>query len=176
MRLIEEAQCTCSCGARLGYTAEDVHFTEGNSYVVCPKCQTAIYISGEVEHICENCGICFIPESYIGENGVEYAKCPDCGSTEYISDGIDLDETNLCYPQHFFHFSGDSAKPISDQVTTEWARDCLSHLDKDCDFYFTGSGDTLCIAVKSDESMREATVYVCKKYSECNVTLPIEKF
>lgn len=171
MRILEEKYCKCStCGTKLAYTEDDLHNGE---YIICPCCQTRIFFNRS-NVTCSKCGNTKDFAPYIGANGALYAKCSHCGNEEWLDDGIELDETNISYPQHFYHYT-DAAK-ISDKETTEWVRDCITHLDKDNDCYMHQSGDTLCIAMKTDESINEATVYVCKKYSECSLIIPENKF
>lgn len=173
MRIIEEKICECShCGTKLAYTEDDLRNGE---YLICPCCQTRIFIDNKYSDVmCSKCGNTKDFAPYIGANGSLYAKCSHCGNEEWIDEGIDLDENNINYPQHFFHYS--TGVKVGDKQTTEWVRECISHLDRETDYWMTGSGNTLCIAVKTDESLNEATVFVCKNYSECDITLPDDKF
>lgn len=186
MRIIDERKCQChTCGNTLAYTEEDIHNNAGDSFIICPCCETRIFLVDGVPCSamisCDNCNKSFeLPseycDTYIGANGCEYTTCPHCGNEQWIGEGIELDKNNIIYPQHFYHYSGTRTVPISDDRTTDWIRECISKLDKETDSYLISSGDTLCFAVKSDESTHEATVYVCKEYSECNITIPEEKF
>lgn len=175
MKVLLNKHRQCMCGALLIYTDKDIKQYAGNRYIVCPHCSTRLYLEDNEIYTCDNCGKDFVlTDKHIGANGCLYTICPHCHSEEWIDPGIDLDETNICYPQHFFQYT--NGKSIDDQTTTEWVRDCISHLDKESDYYLMSSGDTLCIVVKSDEESHEATVFVCKKYSECSVIIPAEKY
>lgn len=177
MRIISEKYCKCSCGAQLAYTDEDVFGNDGNNFVICPQCKNQIFLN-EINvsiHTCDKCGENFEPETYIGAHGDVFAVCPHCGNEEWINEGVSLDSTNLSYPQHFYHCSENAVK-ISDVRITEWVRECLDRIDKDSDYCMTASGDTLCIVAKTDEELNEVTVYVCKNYSECQITLPENYF
>lgn len=174
MRIISEKYCKCTCGTQLAYTNEDVFENAGDDFVICPQCKNRIFLD-TTTHTCEKCGEDFEPETYIGAFGDTFAVCPHCGSEEWIDEGISLNSTNLNYPRHFYHYSENAVK-ISNERITQWARECLSNLGKDTDYSMTACGDTLCFVAKTDEETREATVYVCKNYFECQVTLPEKIF
>lgn len=177
MRIVEEKFGKCSCGANLAYTEDDIHKNAGDEFIICPKCQTRLYINSYTPpFICEECGKEFETETYIGEDGAEFAICPHCNEVTFVGDGIKLNESNVCYPKHFFQYAGKHTKAMSDEETTKYVRECISKIDKDTDYYIIGSGDTICFAAKSDEDLHEVTCYVCKKYSECHVEIPEEKF
>ena len=177
MRILEEKTCRCACGTKLAYTEEDLHGGEDCKYIVCPQCGKQIAIIDRDVYVCDHCRKDFeVTDAYIGDSGSLFAKCPHCGSEEWIGNGVDLDETNICFPQHFYHYANEGTVAISDEQTTKYVRECAARLDKDFDYAFTGSGDTLCFAVKTDESTKEATVFVCKNHYECSFTLPEDKF
>ena len=174
MRILEEKNIKCSCGAELAYTEEDIHKNSGDNFIICPRCQSHIFINAFTPRkVCDNCGREYEAETYIGADGAEFAICPHCQKETFVDDGIELTIKNISYPEHFYKYNG---VEISDAKTTEWIRECVAKIDKDSDYYLIGSGDTLCYAVKSDEESHEVTCYVCKKYSESHVTIPEEKF
>lgn len=168
MRILEEKQCQCSCGAKLAYTEDDIHTNVGDEFIICPRCQNHIFfVDREPATVCSECGTEFEASPYIGAYGAKYVKCPRCGNEEWYNDGIELTQENITFPQHFFRF-GDGGKQMSDDETTKWVRECISRLKQGDDFYYINSGDTLCIALKTDE---EATVFVCKEIAECSLNI-----
>lgn len=168
MRILEEKQCQCSCGAQLAFTEEDIHYNDGDEFIVCPRCQNRInLVDCEPTMRCGECDTEFKASPYIGAFGAKYVKCPRCGNEEWYDDGIELTKTNIAYPQHFFHFKSDG-KQMSDGEITKWVRECVSKLNQEDDFYIINSGNTLCIALKTDD---EATVFVCKEVAECNLDI-----
>lgn len=166
MRILKEEKLKCSCGAQLAFTEEDIHETFGFKYITCPCCQNNIALLSETI-TCGECDEEYAVNPYIGAYGAKYIKCPRCGNEEWFDDGIELTQENIVYPQHFFRF-GDGGKQMSDDETTKWVRECISKLKQGDDFYYINSGDTLCIALKTDE---EATVFVCKEISECSLNI-----
>lgn len=167
MRILEEKQCQCSCGAKLAYTEDDIYTNAGDEFIICPRCQNRIFFEEDESTVCSECGTEFEANPYIGAYGAKYVKCPRCGNEEWYDDGIELTKTNIAYPQHFFHFKNDGKK-MSDNEITKWVRECVSKLNQEDDFYFINSGDTLCIALRSDE---ETTVFVCKEVAECSLDI-----
>lgn len=167
MRILEEKQCQCSCGAKLAYTEDDIYTNAGDEFIICPHCQNRIFFEEDESTVCSECGTEFEASPYIGAYGAKYIKCPRCGNEEWYDDGIELTKTNIEYPQHFFHFKNDG-KQMSDGEITKWVRECVSKLNREDDFYFINSGDTLCIALRSDE---ETTVFVCKEVAECSLDI-----
>lgn len=165
MRILEEKQCQCSCGVQLAFTEEDIHETFGLKYITCPRCQKNITLVETTT--CSECDEEYAVSPYIGAYGAKYVKCPRCGNEEWFDDGIELTQENITFPQHFFRF-GDGGKQMSDDETTKWVRECISRLKQGDDFYYINSGDTLCIALKTDD---EATVFVCKEISECSLNI-----
>lgn len=167
MRILEEKQCQCSCGAKLAYTEDDIHTNAGDEFIICPCCQNHILFEEDESTVCNECGTEFETSPYIGAYGAKYVKCPRCGNEEWYDDGIELTKTNIAYPQHFFHFKNDG-KQMSDDEITKWVRECVSRLSQEDDFYFINSGDTLCIALRSGD---ETTVFVCKEVAECSLDI-----
>jgi DNA-directed RNA polymerase subunit RPC12/RpoP len=109
-------------------------------------------------------------DTYEGYAGMRHIKCPECGyeiMSEYF-DGIELDENNVKYPKHFYLMS-ENAKDISNEEIQTWVRRCLSRLRvcENGDYTFSGSGNTIVFAFKSEE---EYTVYVAKNYAELSIT------
>ena len=78
------------------------------------------------------------------------------------------------YPKDFYSF--ENAVPIKDTEITEWVKECINDLDKDTDFSYRASGDTIVFAYKSDEDLPAATVIVAKKYQETDVKISRKNF
>lgn len=174
----EEIVCPY-CESKLAYDRSDVYIYEGDEYITCPCCGSDIiripHNHSDIflpRHTCEHCYQRFDAESYEGANGSEYAICPFCGNEEIVGDGVELTAANVEFPKHFFSYK--NGKPVSDATVTEWIRDSVSKLDKGIDILYTGSGNTIAIAIKSD--MDEAMVIVAKDYYEASVSIPHEKY
>jgi hypothetical protein len=59
---------------------------------------------------CDNCGttLCVEKNDYkIGEHGFLYYLCPVCSTNNYTKEHIQLDETNIQYPDNFEAFECD---------------------------------------------------------------------
>ena len=102
----------------------------------------------------------------------EWIYCGVCG--EQIAIWEDDTPTEVTYPQDFYSYA-DSVK-VKDSETNEWIKKCVSDLDKDTDYSFMASGDTIVFAFKSDETMPSATVVVAKKYQETDVKISRKNF
>ena len=108
-----------------------------------------------------------------------YVECPCCGfSIPLNSKEVDNGETPTInavqYPRDFYSF--ENAVPIKDTEITKWVKECINDLDKDTDFSYRTSGDTIVFAYKSDEDLPAATVVVAKKYQETDVKISRKNF
>ena len=108
-----------------------------------------------------------------------YVECPCCEFSIPLNskevDDCDTPTINTVqYPQDFYSYA-DSAK-VKDSETNEWIKKCVSDLDKDTDYSFMASGDTIVFAFKSDEDVPAATVVVAKKYQEVDVKISRKNF
>lgn len=97
----------------------------------------------------------------------EWIYCGVCG--EQITIWEDDTPTEIMYPQDFHSYA--NAVKVKDSETNEWIKRCVSDLDKDTDYSFMASGDTIVFAFKSDEDVPSATVVVAKKYQEADVKI-----
>lgn len=171
---------TCPyCNSQFTYNKDDIRTTALDTYIWCPCCDSRIYIGEEKSdnnYICSDCSNEFCAEPYIGANGILWAKCPYCGAEEYIDDGIALTVDNIEYPTHFYKYDSKYTKEVSDERITEQIKRLINKINKDNDFYYWASGDTVIVVYKSDEDFNEVQVIVCRKYSESNVQIPKEKF
>ena len=127
--------------------------------------------SGKVA-LCEDCEsyseVKEEDEIFYGEFGLPYIHCPECGGEAYIEDeeGIHVDENNLEFPQHFYHFSSSKkAVKISDENLQRMARDVLRRLKGkgENNFTFEATGDSMVIALDFED---EAMVIVARDYYE----------
>lgn len=108
-----------------------------------------------------------------------YVECPCCGfSIPLNSKKVDSEETptinTVQYPRDFFSYA--DGVPVKDAEINEWIKGCANELDKDTDFSYRASGDTIVFAYKSDEDLPAATVIVAKKYEEVDVKIPRKNF
>ena len=124
--------------------------------VVCDNCESELVVDRE--------------DTYIGELGCRYVKCPCCGVEISIDDGITLTSENLSFPRHYHSFK-DGVKQSNDRVD-EYVKECIEALrnSKDKNFYatHTGTGDTHVFVFKYDGD-EEYVVYVGKGGYETNV-------
>lgn len=168
-----------SCHSRLLIEKSDIF---NDNTVTCPCCGNRISFLNfdpattpdvELPCICSSCGglIEEADNPFIGAHGSLYTKCPHCGSNEWIGEGERLNETNVEFPKHFYHFTKPQAKPMGDDYLTESARSCIEQLKKGNDFWYTATGDSFVFAFTTNEAGTEATVVVCRDYSECDVEL-----
>ena len=163
------------CNSKLTYYESDIQPSYERAYIVCPCCHKDIFVmDDEPTWLCEWCGAAFEGEPYIGVNGAEWVDCPKCGERTFVSEGIEITADTVEYPKHFCSYS--KGKPVDDEQINEWIKDAVNQLDKDVDYSGHASGDTIVLAYKSDEDYSSATVIVAKKYSECEVQIPREKF
>ena len=102
----------------------------------------------------------------------EWIYCGVCG--EQITIYEDDTPTEVMYPQDFHSYT--NAVKVKDSETNEWIKKCVSDLDKDTDYSFMASGDTIVFAFKSGEYVPSATVVVAKKYQETDVKISRKKF
>lgn len=75
-----------------------------------------------------------------------YVECPCCGfSIPLNSEKVDDEETptinTVQYPKDFFSYA-DSVS-IKDAEINKWVKECINDLDKDNDYSFRASGDTI---------------------------------
>lgn len=108
-----------------------------------------------------------------------YVECPCCGfSIPLNSEKIDDCDTptinTVQYPKDFYSF--ENAVSIKDTEVNKWVKECINDLDKDTDFSYRASGDTIVFAYKSAEDSSVATVIVAKKYEETDVKIPRKNF
>lgn len=189
MRVIEnkiEKEMICPhCGSHIAYDSEDITSLNGKEWIYCGACGEEINLEKSVDCItpdlkppffCDKCRKEFNTLPHIGADGSLFATCPKCNNEVWVGEGIELNPQNIEYPKHFYTYNNEDTVIISDKRIQEWVREAAAKLDKDNDYYFTGAGDTLVIAVKADESVSECTIYVCKGYSECNFKISKEKF
>lgn len=100
--------------------------------------------------------------------------CPVCNKEISIYDSETPTIETIQYPRDFFSYANGAS--IKDEKITEWIRECISYLDKNSDYAFVGSGDTMVFAYKSDEEPTSATVIVAKKYQETDVKISPKNF
>ena len=102
----------------------------------------------------------------------EWIYCGVCG--EQITIWEDDTPTEVTYPQDFHSYA--NAVKVKDNETNEWIKKCVGDLDKDTDYSFIASGDTIVFAFKSGEDVPAATVVVAKKYQEVDVKISRKNF
>ena len=168
------------CNSKLAFTDEDIcswDIPKSELWLYCGACGRQFFITDKDDEptwSCEWCGETFSGEPYIGVHGAEWVDCPKCGERTFVSEGIEITADTVEYPKHFYTYG--KGKSISDERINEWIKDAVNALDKDVDYSGHASGDTIVLAYKSDEDYSSATVIVAKKYSECEVKIPKEKF
>lgn len=168
----------CStCGSTLLVEESDIHYNDGDKFIICPCCNARIFIDvpPPSELTCESCHKVFEePESYIGHYGLRFVRCPHCNYEQILNEGIELTPQNVVYPQHFDSYA--NGVSIKDEEINKWIKQCLSNLNKDQDFALVASGNTYVMAYKSDYDCHTAEVLVSKRYESTEVTMPAEIF
>lgn len=173
----ENREVVCSaCNSKLLLVPEDIHNDGVNDYYICAACGAHIKIAAyePSEYFCDKCGKLLPDEKCEGWMGCLWTKCPYCGEDNLVEEGIELTPENVVYPLHFY--DTEDASKVSDQTLQEYVREVAARLDKDTDYAFTGTGDSIVFAFKSDPDYSEATVIVARGYHETTVTIPREKF
>lgn len=100
--------------------------------------------------------------------------CPVCNKEISIYDSETPTAETIQYPQNFYSF--ENAVSVKDSAVNEWVKECINDLDKDTDFSYRASGNTIVFAYKSDESLPAATVIVAKNYQETDVKISRKNF
>lgn len=141
---------------------EDHYQDEQQEYeITCPHCRSKLaYTFNDIMH------------NIFGD---KYIYCGVCGGEIFLFDG---DETptidTIQYPKDFYSFA--NAVPIKDNEINKWVKECINDIDKDSDFSYRASGDTIVFAYKSDEDLPAATVIVAQKYQETDVKISRKNF
>ena len=130
----------------------------------------------EYEITCPHCRskIAYTFDDVVSGGGSEWLYCGACNKEISLSEDETPTIDTVQYPRDFF--SSVNGVPIKDDEINEWARECLNDLDKDTDYSYRASGDTMVFAFKSDESLPAATVIVAKKYQETDVKISRKNF
>ena len=125
----------------------------------------------EYEIVCPHCKskLAYTFDDVVSD---EWIYCGVCD--EQIAIWEDDTPTEVTYPQDFYSYA--NAVKVKDSETNEWIKKCVGNLDKDTDYYFMASGDTIVFAFKSDEDVPVATVVVAKKYQEADVKISRKNF
>lgn len=125
----------------------------------------------EYEIVCPHCKskLAYTSDDVVSN---EWIYCGVCG--EQITIYEDDTPTEVTYPQDFHSYA--NAVKAKDNETNEWIKKCVGDLDKDTDYSFIASGDTIVFAFKSDEDVPAATVIVAKKYQEADVKISRKNF
>jgi hypothetical protein len=141
--------------------------------IICPHCSSVIAYEWDSldRHITKSgrsyicCGACH-EAIYINENNVDNVSIDEFDETPTID--------TIQYPKDFYSF--ENAVPIKDDEVNKWVNECINDIDKDTDFSYRASGDTIVFAYKSDEDLPSATVTVAKRYEEADVKIPRKNF
>lgn len=104
----------------------------------------------------------------------DWIYCPVCNKEISIYDSETPTAETIQYPQDFYSF--ENAVQVKDSAVNEWVKECINDLDKDTDFSYRASGNTIVFAYKSDESLPAATVIVAKNYQETDVKISRKNF
>jgi hypothetical protein len=103
-----------------------------------------------------------------------WIDCPVCDKEISIHDSEAPTIEAIQYPQNFWSFA--NAVHVKDDEVNEWVKECINDLDKNTDFSYRASGDTIVFAYKPNEGLSEATVTVAKNYQEADVKIPRKNF
>ena len=128
--------------------------------ITCPHCKSKIaYTFGDV-----------ISDSFNGN----WIYCPVCDKEILIYDSETPTTETIQYPKDFFSYA--DGVPVKDTEINKWVKSCAYDLDKDTDFSYRASGDTIVFVYKSDEDLPAATVIVAKKYQKTDVKISRKNF
>lgn len=171
----EKREISCpECKSELLISNDDICKASDSEYVVCPCCNSKIILSGTMPYECPECGKDFCGTPYIGSQGCYFVRCPHCKEEVLLDGGIEITPESINYPTHFYSY--EHGKEIKEDVLNQWVKECVNRLSKDADYAYSGSGDSIVFAYKSDLDLNLATVVVARKYSECDVTIPPERY
>lgn len=141
-----------------------------NNYAEVPPTQ-------EYEIVCPHCKSKLVYETYdvCSCNDDRWIYCEACGKEINISEDDEFPTAKtIQYPKDFFSYA--DGVPVKDTEINKWVKDCINDLDKDTDYAFRASGDTMVFAYKSDADVPSATVIVAKKYQECEAKISQKNF
>lgn len=130
----------------------------------------------EYEITCPHCRskIAYTFDDVVSGGGSEWLYCGACNKEISLSEDETPAIDTVQYPRDFF--SSVNGVPLKDNEINNDIKECLNDLDKDTDYSYRASGDTMVFAFKSDESLPAATVIVAKKYQETDVKISRKNF
>ena len=130
----------------------------------------------EYEITCPHCRskIAYTFDDVVSGGGSEWLYCGVCNKEISLSEDELPTIDTVQYPKDFFSFV--NGVSLKDNEINNDIKECLNDLDKDTDFSYRASGDTMVFTFKSDESLPAATVIVAKKYQETDVKISSKKF
>lgn len=130
----------------------------------------------EYEITCPHCGskIAYTFDDVVSGGGSEWLYCGACNKEIPLSEDELSTIDTVQYPKDFFSFV--NGVSLKDNEINNDIKECLNDLDKDTDFSYRASGDTIVFAYKSDESLPAATVVVTKNYQETDVKISRKNF
>ena len=121
---------------------------------------------------CEYCEEELHGEPQVGQLGLKYIHCDNCGKDSYNEElgEIELTSGNVTFPQHYFCYS--DGKQLKDEFINEEVRKGLKFLEKNKeeDFVQLGSGDTD-ITITKYEGDGEYRIIVSRNYYETFIPL-----
>lgn len=121
---------------------------------------------------CNNCEttLCVGKNDYkIGEHGFLYYQCPVCSKNNYTKEHIQLDETNIQYPDNFEYFECnefciyDKYSEIQDKC-----RELIKKIKQNgAQYMIDNIGDILVIVTRIEKE--NYSIIVAQSYDECFV-------
>lgn len=126
---------------------------KNNKEVRCAKCGSLI---------CYTEDDTYFSEDKTGTTGI-CIDCPKCNNvilTKPVKPGL--------YPESFFDFSG--GMDIDNSTIQQWIDNCVNTIknsNNNIDYTYTGSGNTLVMAYRTDDNV--ITVIVTKNYKETEI-------
>lgn len=121
---------------------------------------------------CYNCGttLCVEKNDYkIGEHGFLYYLCPVCSKNNYTKEHIQLDETNIQYPDNFEAFECNEF--VIYNKYSEIQNKCRELIEKikqsDVQYMIDNIGKLLVIVTRIDKE--NYSIIVTASYDECFV-------
>lgn len=123
---------------------------------------------------CDNCGatLCVEKHDYeIGEHGFLYYLCPVCSTNNYTNEHIQLDETNIQYPDNFEAFECYDCYAPSYNKCIEIQDKCRELIKKikqsGSQYMIDNIGELLIIVTRIEKE--NYSIIVAQSYDECFV-------
>lgn len=131
------------------------------------------YTDNKIER-CDTCDVtlCVEKNDYMtGEHGFLYYQCPVCGMDNYTNEHIQLDETNIQYPENFEEFECEEFYTEPQSKVLEIQNKCRELIGKikqnGAQYMIDNIGEILVIVTRIEKE--NYSIIVTANYDECFV-------